>query len=56
MITFRIRGFLREKETGVPLSGLFVKAYDKDLLFDDLLGSAISDARGHFEIVTELRR
>ncbi|HEU4560289.1 MAG TPA: hypothetical protein VFS20_20740, partial [Longimicrobium sp.] len=55
MITFRIRGVVREEATGVPLPGLFVKAYDRDLLFDDLLGSATTNDRGAFEIVTELR-
>jgi hypothetical protein len=55
MIAFRLRGRVLEKETGTPLPGLFVKAYDKDLLFDDLLGAAVSDARGRFDIVTELR-
>jgi dienelactone hydrolase len=53
MITFRIRGIVREEGTGVPLPGLFIKAYDRDLMFDDLLGSAVSDAGGRFEIVTE---
>ncbi|MGQ0639858.1 MAG: hypothetical protein ACT4P6_03660 [Gemmatimonadaceae bacterium] len=55
MITFTIRGVVRERETSVPLQGLFVKAYDKDLLFDDLLGGAQTDTLGRFEIVTELR-
>lgn len=54
MITFRIKGKVREAETGSPLPGLFVKSYDKDLLFDDLLGSAITDDRGRFDIVCEL--
>ncbi|MGH7179479.1 MAG: hypothetical protein ACREJC_19035, partial [Tepidisphaeraceae bacterium] len=55
MIRFTIRGVLHERETGVPLAGFYVKAYDKDLLFDDLLGGARSDAQGQFEIVSELR-
>lgn len=54
MITFRIKGKVREAETGSPLPGLFVKSYDKDLLFDDLLGSATTDEHGRFEIVCEL--
>lgn len=54
MITFRIKGVVREKETGFPLPGLFLKAYDKDLLFDDLLGSAITDTQGKFDIICEL--
>ncbi|MHC4692048.1 MAG: hypothetical protein ACYS67_04840 [Planctomycetota bacterium] len=54
MITFRIKGVVKEKETGFPLPGLFVKSYDKDLLFDDLLGSAITDTQGKFDIISEL--
>lgn len=54
MVTFRIRGVVREKESEVPLPGFFIKAFDKDLLFDDLLGSAFSDELGRFEILTEL--
>lgn len=38
----------------MPLPGLVVKAYDKDLLFDDVLGSARADDAGRFEVVTEL--
>lgn len=55
MVTFRIDGVLLVAETRVPLPGLFVKAFDKDLLFDDVLGSATTDAQGRFSIVTELR-
>lgn len=54
MIIFKIKGVVKERETGAPLAGLFIKAYDKDLLFDDLLGSAVSDHLGRFEIVSEL--
>ena len=54
MIIFRIKGVVKEKETGIPLPGLFVKSYDKDLLFDDLLGSAMTDQHGKFDIVCEL--
>jgi len=55
MITFKIHGYVREAETGIGVSGLLVKAYDKDLLFDDLLGSAKSGPDGKFEIINELR-
>lgn len=51
MISFKISGLVKEKESGVPLAGLFVKAYDKDLLFDDLLGSGVTDKQGVFEII-----
>jgi hypothetical protein len=52
MIEFRLTGGVVEAETGIGLPGLFVKAYDKDLLFDDLLGTAITGPRGEFEIVS----
>ena len=54
MVIFKIKGIVREKESGFPLPGLFIKAYDKDLLFSDLLGSAVSNKRGEFDIVSEL--
>ena len=53
MISFRIAGSVRVTETAVALPGLFAKAYDKDLLFDDLLGSSVTAADGHFEIASE---
>jgi hypothetical protein len=52
-IRFTVAGFVREAESGIGIPGLFVKAYDKDLLFDDLLGTAVTNADGSFEIVTE---
>jgi hypothetical protein len=55
MATFRIHGVVQDEETGAPLPGLEVKAYDKDLLFDDVLGSAISDPGGNFEIVSDVK-
>jgi len=53
MITFRVFGVVKEKETGIGLTGLFVKAYDKDLLFDDLMGSTYTKEGGEFEIISE---
>lgn len=52
MFTFRIRGVVKEAESGIGVSGLFIRAYDKDLLFDDLMGSAYSGENGRFEIVS----
>ena len=52
-LRFTIVGFVREAESGIGIPGLFVKAYDKDLLFDDLLGTAVTSADGSFEIVSE---
>ncbi|MDR8389525.1 hypothetical protein NC796_00155 [Aliifodinibius sp. S!AR15-10] len=53
MIKFVIRGVVNEAETGVGISGLFVKAYDKDLLFDDLMGTAYTGDDGHFSISSQ---
>lgn len=50
---FKINGIVIEKESGQPLSGLLVKAYDKDLIFDDLLGSALTDDEGSFQFLYE---
>ena len=55
MITFTITGTVKVEETGIGLPGLFIKAYDKDILFDDLLGSAITGEGGRFEIVSEMK-
>jgi fermentation-respiration switch protein FrsA (DUF1100 family) len=54
MITFTITGTVKVAETGIGLPGLFIKAYDKDILFDDLLGSAISGEGGQFEVISEM--
>jgi hypothetical protein len=51
--TFRITGTVTAAETHAGLPGLFVKAYDKDALYDDLLGSAMTGEGGRFEIVSE---
>jgi hypothetical protein len=48
---FRVTGRVVEQESGRPLAGLVVRAFDKDLLFDDRLGEARTDAGGRFEIV-----
>jgi hypothetical protein len=46
----RVIGTVVEEETGAPLQGLRVRAYDKDLVFDDKLGDTLTDASGRFEI------
>ena len=53
MIQFQIQVRVLAKETEIPLPGLFVKAYDRDLLFDDLLGGAFTDKEGRAIIVFE---
>jgi hypothetical protein len=45
-----VSGTIEEKETGRPLANLIVRAFDKDLVFDDRLGFATTDADGRFEI------
>jgi hypothetical protein len=42
---------LVEDESGRPLQGLLVRAYDEDVLIDDFLGEVRSDAAGRFELV-----
>jgi hypothetical protein len=46
----RLYGSVVEEESGRPLEGLLVRAYDKDLLVDDHLGDTLTDASGRFEI------
>ena len=46
----RVVGIIVEEESGKPLAGLQVGAFDKDLLYDDKLGVAITDAAGAFRI------
>jgi len=47
---FKIYGKILEKETGKGIPNLIVKAVDKDLLYDDILGEVITDKNGSFEI------
>lgn len=46
--TYRVSGKVVDEETGAGLAGLLVKAWDADLLVDDLVGSAPTDSRGAF--------
>jgi hypothetical protein len=54
MITLRIRGTVKEKETGFPLPGLLVESYDKEMRVKDLLRSATTDLEGNFDLLCEL--
>ncbi len=47
---FRVLGTIEEEETGRPLANLIVRAFDRDLIFDDKVGFATSDDDGRFEI------
>jgi hypothetical protein len=53
MFDFRLHVHVVADETGMALPGLFLKAYDKDLLFDDLLGSGRTDGTGRLTIPCE---
>lgn len=46
----RVVGTVVEEESGKPIEGLCVRAYDKDWVFDDNLGDTLTDAQGKFEI------
>ena len=45
-----ICGHLRNCETGLPIANASVTAWDADFLTDDNLGTAVTDASGHFRI------
>jgi len=47
---FKITGIIIEKESRKVIPGLLVRAFDKDLLYSDLLGNAISRSNGTFSI------
>ena len=47
---FIITGHIIDRQTGRGISGLRIEAWDKDLFFDDLVGSAETDAEGFFAI------
>lgn len=50
IMNMRVMGIVKEKESGKPLSGLLVCAYDKDLIYSDLLGKAKTGSDGKFII------
>ena len=46
----RLHGSVVEDESGRPLEGLLVRAYDQDLVVDDHLGDTRTNSSGHFQI------
>ena len=47
---YEISGRVEEAESGRGVPGVIVRAFDKDLLFDDLLGEIMSSADGIFRV------
>lgn len=47
---YRIFGLVLDRQSRQQLAGLRVEAWDKDPLFDDLLGTAITTDKGEFQI------
>ncbi len=49
-VEFQVKGRVVERESGRPIADVRVRAYDKDLLFDDVLGDATTNDRGEFSL------
>jgi len=47
---FTITGNITDRQSKQGISGLRIEAWDKDLFFDDMVGSAETDAEGLFKI------
>ena len=48
--SFRVSGRVTEAQSSRGVSGLIVRAFDKEMRFDALLGSAVTTSDGSFEI------
>ena len=49
-MSFQVQGRVYEAENGSGLANLWVKAFDRDLMEDDVLGETSTDSKGYFEI------
>lgn len=49
--TFEINGHITDSSKQQKLTELRVEAWDKDLIFNDFLGSAVPDDKGYFKII-----
>lgn len=52
-MTFEVSGCVREAETGFGVPGVIVSAFDRDRVYDDLLGEVMSDRTGTFRLEYE---
>lgn len=50
IMKMRVMGVVKEKESGEPISGLLVCAFDKDIISSDSLGKALTGEDGKFFI------
>lgn len=48
--TYQINGRIIDRNTKKGIPDLQIEAWDKDLIFNDLVGSAITDTQGYFQI------
>lgn len=48
--TFQVNGRIIDRNSQKGIPNLQIEAWDKDLIFDDLVGSTITDAEGYFRI------
>ena len=50
-MSFKVAGSVRELESNKGVPDLEVRAFDKDIVFDDFLGSTMTDNNGNFNII-----
>ena len=47
---YQISGRVIDEETSHPVAGAVVEAWDKDHVYDDLVGSVTTDSDGRFQL------